>query len=222
MCFSATGSFAASVALAGIGSASLSRNRCAPLRFLSAVPLLFAVQQAAEGFVWLALAQGDDTISLRLAVKAFLSIALVIWPLWFPFSLLQVELSPARRRWLYGLLGVGAAVAAYAAWLLATRTQTADIVSHSIHYGFRGPNLVPDVVYVAVYLIPVAVPFFVSSQPLSRTTGLMLLFSMVATVVVQRSALMSVWCFFAAVLSGLIYWATLKNSRLSAVIGSSH
>ena len=216
MCFSATGSFVASVALAGIGAASVARNRLAPVRFLSAVPLLFAGQQAAEGFVWLALAQGDDTMSLRIAVKAFLGIALVVWPVWFPFSLLQVELPPARRRWLRGLLGIGAAVSAYAAWLLVTRPQTARIVSHSIHYGFSGPNLVPDVVYIAVYLTPVAVPFFVSSQPLSRITGLMLLLSLVATVVVQRSALMSVWCFFAAVLSGLIYWATIRNTSLSA------
>lgn len=214
MCFSATGSFVASVALAGIGATSLARNRLAPVRFLAAVPLLFAAQQAAEGFVWLDLAQGDDTLSFRIAVKAFLGIALVVWPVWFPFSLLQVELSPARCRWLRGLLGAGVAVSAYAAWLLASRSQTARIVSHSIHYWFKGPDLLPDGVSVAVYLIPVAVPFFVSSQPLSRTMGYMLLFSMFATVVIQRSALMSVWCFFAAILSGLIYWATIRNSRV--------
>ena len=44
-------------------------------------------------------------------------------------------------------------------------------------------------------------PLFVSTLPTARTIGITLVISLIATLVVERDALTSVWCFFAAILS---------------------
>jgi hypothetical protein len=73
--------------------------------------------------------------------------------------------------------------------------------------------LIPPGVYLAAYAIPVVGPFFVSSLKLARTTGVALLVSLVAAVAIERQALTSVWCFFAAVLSGLLLAAIIMEER---------
>jgi hypothetical protein len=57
----------------------------------------------------------------------------------------------------------------------------------------------------------------VSTTPVARTIGLTLVGSLVATVVVERHALTSVWCFFAAILSGLILVVVVKEQQVGAV-----
>jgi hypothetical protein len=211
MCFSATGSFAISGVLTAIGVTSIARNSSRPHRMFAAIPLLFAAQQAAEGTVWLTMDGGRPTLH-RLMVGVFLAIALVVWPTWLSFALKLVERSPARRRTLGALFWVGSAVAVYAAVFLVRAGPVAQIAGHSIRYDYLssgdGPN---PLFYLLVYAIPTVVPFFVSTVRGARTIGVALVVSLLASVVVQRDALTSVWCFFAAILSGLILGAVVRE-----------
>jgi hypothetical protein len=59
---------------------------------------LFAAQQASEGVVWLTIGRVDEHVVNRLAVMAFLGIAMIAWPIWSPASLWSVERNPSRRR----------------------------------------------------------------------------------------------------------------------------
>jgi CheY-like chemotaxis protein len=68
-------------------------------------------------------------------------------------------------------------------------------------------------VYLAAYIIPTVIPFFVSTANLARTIGVTLVMSLAATVVVQRDALTSVWCFFAAILSALVLVSVAREQR---------
>ena len=52
MCFSATGSFSVAAVLGGLGTVSFAQKKADAHRVLAATPLLFAVQQMAEGMVW--------------------------------------------------------------------------------------------------------------------------------------------------------------------------
>jgi hypothetical protein len=56
-------------------------------------------------------------------------------------------------------------------------------------------------------------PFFISSASLTRSTGSMLLVSLVVTALVQREVLTSVWCCFAAVLSTLALATVLMDQQ---------
>jgi len=177
----------------------------------AAIPLLFAAQQAAEGAVWLTMDGGYPKLN-RLAVDIFLAIALVIWPTWLSFSLKLVERNPARRRMLGALFWIGSAVAIYAGGFLARFGPVAQIAGHSIRYDYTASTDGSTALfYLLVYAIPTVVPFFVSTVRGARTIGVMLVVSLIASIVVQRDALTSVWCFFAAILSGMIFVAIARE-----------
>lgn len=216
MCFSAAGSFTAAGVLAGIGTTSLVRNRSTPLRMFAAIPLLFAAQQAAEGVVWLTIYHGDSAGLQAMAVTAFLGFALVIWPTWLPLSLLRIEVEPVRQRVLTALCMAGFMVSLYAAVLLVRWHPIAMVAGHSIRYLYSaGPSALPPGFYLAAYALPTVAPFFASSASLARVTGLALVGSLVAAVIVERDALTSVWCFFAALLSGLVLMAVMREQRMA-------
>jgi hypothetical protein len=180
------------------------------------IPLLFAAQQAAEGTVWLTM-HGDHYLLNRLAVSAFLGIALVVWPTWLPFSLRLVEQDPTRRRGLEALFWAGGVVAACALVLLFRFQPMAQIAGHSIRYEYAGSGNAPGrVLYLGAYVVPTVVPFFVSTLRLARPLGIVLVLSLVASVIVQRDALTSVWCFFAAILSCLILIAVAREQHANA------
>lgn len=200
--------------LAGLGIASIARNASKPHRPLAAIPLLFAAQQAAEGVVWLAMGNSDQALFSQFAVSIFLGFALIIWPIWVPFSLQRVEHDPNRRRVLTVLVCAGVAVAAYATLLLTRWHPLPQIAGHSIRYVYSaGPDAFAPGVYLAAYAIPAVAPFFVSSASLMRTIGTALVASLALTFIVERDALTSVWCFFAAILSGLVLAAVIQEQR---------
>jgi hypothetical protein len=214
MCFSATGSFAVAGALGAIGVVSLAQDKEASHGMLAAVPMLFAGQQVAEGVVWLTIGDPARRPLHLLAVAAFLTFALVVWPMWVPLSLRLGEESPGRKKLLGVLAGVGCGVAIYAGVILARGRPTAYVSGHSIAYSYRetGPARVLAL-YLPMYVVPSVLPFFVSSLRRAKLMGTALALSLVATFVVRRWALTSVWCFFAAVVSGVIVLGIGEHHR---------
>jgi hypothetical protein len=188
-----------------------------PYRLLAAVPLIFAAQQIAEGVVWLTIGDPSQSALHRVAVTAFLGFALVVWPVWLPVSLRRIERDPSRRRALSGLAWVGRLVSAVSLVLLTGWRPVASIVGHSIHYDYGGSSELPRRVFVLlVYLVPTIVPLFVSTAKLARTIGVTLVVSWILTLIIERQALTSVWCFFAAILSGLVMVAVSRAHGSSA------
>src|SRR5262249_18220295 len=96
MCFSPEASFIARAALLPPRASCLAPPaRRRPRRLpLAAVPLAFAVQQASEGVVWLALGSGDAGLT-RAASLVFLFFALAFWPFWVAAQAAVAEPSPA-------------------------------------------------------------------------------------------------------------------------------
>jgi len=184
------------------------------------VPLMFAAQQVTEGIVWLTIADPSEQPANLAAVALFLLFALVVWPLWVPLSLLKAERKPGRRRALAVLVCCGAAVAIYAAIDLLRGRPTAQVAGHSIaySYGTHAPALVLAL-YLPAYVIPSVVPFFVSSVSKAKIMGVILALALAATILLQRQALASVWCFFAAILSVFIVLGIGEDRRLAIKIG---
>ena len=211
MCFSAVGSFALSGVLAGTGAAAMALNTSRSQRLFAAIPLVFAAQQAAEGVVWLTLADPAPATLNHVAVTVFLGIAVVIWPIWCPLSLWLAERIPARRRVLAVMSWIGAGVSVGAVALLLHWQPVAMVTGHSIQYVHQASTL--GRFTVLVYAVAALVPFFVSTTTLARTIGATFVMSLAVTIVIYRAALTSVWCFFAAILSGLILVAVLQGRR---------
>jgi hypothetical protein len=212
MCFSATGSFALSGILIGVGAASVARSSSPSYRMLAAAPLLFGAQQAAEGVVWLTIGAPPHIALQRFAVDVFLVFALVVWPLWVPLSMQRAERDPMRRRVLTALCWFSGVVSASAAILVSRWQPFAQIAGNSIRYDYPGTsNAALHLLLVLAYIVSTIVPFFVSTATLARTLGITLMLSVAAATLIRRESLTSVWCFFAAMLSGLILFAVSRE-----------
>ncbi|MEK7121399.1 MAG: DUF6629 family protein, partial [Patescibacteria group bacterium] len=85
MCFSATASFVAGSALSVVGVVTIAKaKRKAQIPF-AMIPLLFGIQQIAEGFIWLSFR--FNTLWLNTTMTYVYSLfSHVLWPVFIPFT----------------------------------------------------------------------------------------------------------------------------------------
>jgi hypothetical protein len=211
MCFSSEASFAVGAALLPAGAYCIrSAMRKAPrLLPLAVVPVVFGLQQISEGFVWLGLHAGDPT-GTRSAALVFLFFALAFWPFWFPFLAAVAE---PRRAVRLGLAGL-AVLATVWFWVLyyplltgPESLLTVETAHHSIRYSYPGLAVyeyVPRPLLRVLYLLTIVVPIGFGSVTFGRLPAVLLGASAVVAASVFEYAFVSVWCFFAAVLTGYL------------------
>jgi hypothetical protein len=209
MCFSAGASFGAGAILTAIGAITIKRSSVLPpgertaLFSFAVIPLLFAVQQFSEGFVWLS---HNGTIPMTWQFPSaifFLVFAQVIWPAWVPWCMFSGETNPKRRRLLGILTLLGIALGIYHIFCLTIFPLSIKITAHHVHYTLpytsfgRSFSSIP-------YILVTIFPPFISTVPKMRLVGLALLVSFLVTLFFFREHLISVWCFFAALISVLV------------------
>lgn len=200
MCFSAQASFIASGALLALGSYAVKKVKNKASMPLALTPIFFALQQAAEGFVWLGNTHESMAAITPVATWFFLFFAFFFWPIWIPTATIFLEKKMDRKHLLYVLLGIGITVGftlAYTA--LVTGVQPEVSCSH-IQY----PIALPDIFNFwgpALYCIATIAPFFVSTRRYFWLFGIGLSISVAVTYLFYTAFFTSVWCFFSALLS---------------------
>src|ERR1700691_664206 len=108
MCFSATANFVGSGVLGAVGVVTLTRVKHRREVLFAALPVLFAVHQFIEGFVWLGL---DGTLSPAVThdmAEAYMLYAQGILPLLLPLSVLLFEPRGKGRKRIWPFLVLGA------------------------------------------------------------------------------------------------------------------
>lgn len=201
MCFSATASFVAGGSLSAIGVATLARaERRSELPF-AAIPLLFGVQQLVEGVVWLTF-RHEAPLLKQTMTYVYSGFSHVLWPIYVPLALYFLETAPWRRKTMLGFLAAGSAVGLYLLYFLIARPVVAEVAGRHIVYD--SPHFYLAAVIV-LYVAATCVSEFFSSHGFVKLFGGLALLSFIATYFYAVWALVSVWCFFAAVLSVLIY-----------------
>jgi hypothetical protein len=215
MCFSATASFAGGVIISSIGAAAIRKNTEPSQRLFVAIPMLFGLQQVAEGFVWYALQSPGHDMILKVAAYIFLILALVVWPTLLPLAVLHMESLEQRRKALYVSLATGMAVSFCFAIYTLIFKMTAQISSYHILYTIAYPQQLALLGAIA-YIIATIPPLFVSSKKGMRLFGIIILLSYCVTKFFYAEYLISVYCFFAALASVVILQIVLKNSRSAA------
>jgi hypothetical protein len=215
MCFSATASFAGGVIISSIGAAAISKNTEPSQRLFAAIPMLFGLQQVSEGFVWYALQSPGHDMLLKVSAYIFLTVALVVWPTMLPLSVLLMERSEQRRRALYVSLATGIAVSLCFVIYMLIFNMTAQISSYHILYAIDYPQQLAGIGAIA-YIIATIPPLFVSSKRRMGLLGIIIVLSYCVTRIFYGEYLISVYCFFAALASGVILWIVLENSSDTA------
>ena len=217
MCFSARASFGAAIVLGAIGVVSIAK--AAPKnRVLAAMPLLFAAQQLNEGFLWLEIDAAPFSLTESRWALGFLAFALFLWPVFVPLSLFFAETAPARRRWLAPMAVGGAALGLYLMGCAVFRPSNACFAFGNLYYWVQIHTPIKSIALFG-YLALVAIPFFVSTVRGTKLLGVVTIISFTVAAILFRAGFASVWCFFAAALSGLAAIISLpRASRFNEIL----
>lgn len=203
MCFSAEASFVSGTVLSVTGIVALKKTDSSALIPLAAIPLIFAIQQFTEGILWIALPHPEKHTLQQGAAFVFLLFAQVVWPSWVPFAVLMAETDERRKKILRLFLVIGATVSAYLLFRLLTSAVHAEISSHHIRYDIGTPSSITRYLGLMYFAATVAAPFF-SEKRKMWLIGLAILVSYIITRIFYENYVISVWCFFAAIISGTI------------------
>lgn len=214
MCFSATASIGAGLVLTVVGVASIKKVTKPQECLFASIPLLFAVQQFAEGILWSALPSGDDTQLVKMSTAVFIIIAQIIWPVWVPLSILKTETKKTARKILTILIGLGFVVSLYLAWCFIKFGVKAEIDGYHIAYRQTYPDI-----YIGLgeysYALATIFPPFLSRFKRMWFLGLAILVSYLFTKIMYDNYLISVWCFFAALISSTVYFVLSEINKNS-------
>lgn len=203
MCFSAQASFVASAILALSSIVAFKQIINKKQTLLAAIPLLFALQQATEGVLWLSFRFGNSTLQ-TLSTYIFLFFAIMVWPMWVPYTLYVLEKNKVRKNWLRITSIIGIAIALFVGFNLFYYGASAQVtMTHHITYNFYVPPLLIIPCLIA-YLVATAVPFFISTIPYFWIGGILIPLAYSLSYVFYIEAIGSVWCFSAALFSVLI------------------
>ena len=211
MCFSAGASFAGGVVISAVGIATVTKVRKPTQRIFAGIPLLFGLQQFAEGVLWVTLSSSGHDWLQNAATYIFLITALVIWPVIMPLSIWYMEEIRKRKKILAGLVVTGGIVSLFYAICLVFYDVTPQINGFHIKYTDEFPKTFVDIAFV-FYLISTILPLFISSVRRMWLFGILIAVSCIVTGIFFAQYLTSVWCFFAALISVVIYFI-LNESR---------
>ena len=160
---------------------------------------MFGLQQMVEGALWLSFR--FDAPQLNLAMTYLFSMfSHVLWPIFVPFAIGLVETVTWRRSVIWGFQGVGLLVGLYLLFLIVEFPVTA-VVAENIVYVSPHFHKIP---VMLLYVAATCVSCFFSSIATIRLFGLFALMLFAVAYGFFAVALVSVWCFFAALLSAII------------------
>lgn len=218
MCFSAPVSFAAAAALSGLGVVTLRMTeRPAELPF-AGIPLLFGIQQLSEGLLWLSLRAEPPWPSEPL-VLIYSLFSHVLWPIYVPFAVGLLETVPWRRRLLAAFQLGGLGIGLYLLDNLFRYPVTAKILGG--HIAYDSPHFYVGTV-VSLYLLSTCCSSLASGHRTVRLFGAATFLASVAAYAIHAATWISVWCFFAAVLSAVValHFLAARRQRREADAGA--
>lgn len=209
MCFSTEASFTAALFLGTAGGLTLKNSSSRSQFFIAAIPFLFAIQQFSEGLIWLYLSHhiGSQDLFIN-AERSYLTFAFLIWPIWIPLSFALIETVTWRRMLLFINLYCGLALSILNLTYGMKEDISVEVVNHSLQYMGQVPE------QGIVYPLIVMLPMFLSSLKNVWIYGLFIVMSFVIADYYYTSTFTSVWCFFSAIVSVVIY-KILKDNQLS-------
>lgn len=202
MCFSAVASFAASALIGSIGVATLRHVREPRALLFAAVPLLFALHQFTEGFVWLGLDGRIGPVALDHVTFLFMLYAQGVLPFLLPVAVLLMEPPGRRRRAIMALTLLGALVCIWMIYGLVFFESQCFVEQRSIAYRNRFTGNFP---VSLLYILATCGALVFSTHRVVRCYGWLNLVGLTMAQVVKEFAFASVWCFYAAAMSVLIY-----------------
>jgi hypothetical protein len=210
MCFSATANFVGSGVLGAVGVVTLTKVKHRRELLFAALPMLFAVHQFMEGFVWLGF---DGILSPAVAHDmgaAFMLYAQGLLPFLLPLSVLLFEPNAKSRSRMLPFLVLGGATTLYILWALTAFPLQLYVRGNSIVYINQATN---NTAVAVLYVIATCGSLFFSKIKMMVIFGAANLAILLVVMEVKRYAFTSLWCAYAAVASVIIHAFFWKSWR---------
>ena len=214
MCFSAAANFVGSGVLGVIGVATLTQVKHRRELLFASLPVLFAVHQFIEGFVWLGLdGRLSPTVTHDMAA-AYMLYAQGLLPFLLPLSVFLFEPDGAGRRRMLPFLALGIGTTLYILWALTAYPTDTFVKGNSIVYINEATN---KITVAILYVIATCGSLFLSKVRPMIAFGAANLAILLFVMEYKRYAFTSLWCAYAAVASIIIlgyFWKTSAHRPL--------
>ena len=208
MCFSAGASFGASALLGVAGAIAVTRATTIRQRLFASIPFVFSVQQLAEGLLWLSLKNPSLEAGQSFFTYTFLVFAMMVWPVIIPFTIRLLEKDAKRKKIMNVLIGIGIIVFIGIGCVLILYPVHVVATHHHLHYRFDFPLVITKLIWLfdILYFMATIITPFISGIKRMKWLGIIFLASYVFAVIFYKGFVVSVWCYFAALLSVVVLW----------------
>jgi len=200
--------FVLSGAIGIIGILTLRKVSVAKEIIFALLPLLFALHQFTQGFVWLGLNNLTDANTLQIAKTIFIFYAQGLLQFLVPLAIWLLE-PQGTRKTIIGILTVlGAILTIYTLWGLYMYPTSVSIQNSALVY----VNPATKHFWVAaLYILTTCGSLIFSSSIAIQLFGLLNLFGITVVHLLKPYAFTSVWCLYAAVVSVVLYFYFIER-----------
>ncbi|MFC1810873.1 DUF6629 family protein [Patescibacteria group bacterium] len=199
MCFSATASLVAGVATSGIGVATIKNARSKREIPLASIPLLFGIQQLIEGVIWVSFGM---PLFNTVLTYIYVFYSHIWWPFFIPLAIFLVEDQKIRKKVLFFYMIVGICVGLYFTVNTLLGPVSSSIIQNSIGYTCNYYNLE---IVLLLYMLATCICCFISSHRTIQLFGFLVFIAAIFTYQFYITVFTSVWCFFSAALSVILF-----------------
>ncbi len=215
MCFSPVGDLVGGAVVVAIGvDACLHVKGRTENWAIATFPLLLGLHQIDESFVWWGL-QGHVSREIGgVATWGYLVFALVVLPSLVPLLLALFEPSRSRRRRYFPFLLLGVAVSAIILEAMLVGHPVARLGAYHVAYSI---GLQHGIVIIGLYILATCGSLLVSGNRMLVWFGAANVAAIIALALLCADGFTSLWCFYAALVSGAIAvhlrWPVNRSAR---------
>jgi hypothetical protein len=167
------------------------------------LPLLFALHQFDEGFVWLGMGGYIDTRALELAAGVFIYYAQGLLPFLVPLAIWLIEKNSYKKKFVGILTLLGLGLAVYTMYGLATVPTQVSVVNNTLYYSNPWTENYYD---AGIYILTTCGSLMLSSSISIQLFGFLNLIGLTIIYLLRPYGFTSLWCLYAAAISGLLYF----------------
>ncbi len=195
--------FTLSGAIGLIGILTLNKVSTPKEVLFALLPLLFALHQFDEGFVWLGMGGHINTRALEIAAGIFIYYAQGLLPFIVPLAIWLIEKESYKRKLLAILTILGFGLAIYTMYGLSTTPTNVSVVNNALHYYNPWTENVYD---ASIYILTTCGSLMLSRSISIQLFGFLNLVGLTIIFLLRPYGFTSLWCLYAAAISGLLYF----------------
>ena len=167
------------------------------------LPLLFGLHEFSQGFVWLGVEHMISPRAAEMAEVFYVFYAKGLLQFWVPMAVWLLEPSGWRKSTLSLLTVLGGLMTLYALWALSLAPLNVYVESGSVVYNTPNTNHL----WLAMgYILTTCGALILSRSIAIQLYGGLNLIGLSLVYLIKPYAFTSVWCLYAAVLSGVLYF----------------